>query len=204
MVNMTLQEAKLIKHTAWMNCQRQPRGATSEEADKLVPYVVSAVVYTAVLNGMMYDLIDSLKADKLYNDRAKKILRMLHHSANYAHTEIYRVFNGAIGGFGRLYNERYDRTSAAIERNMGLQGSEKYYNVVLALLRLIEKNNNACGRFRSPALVSLQPYIRRVLEVGLPIADKGRAIEVIIESASKEVLQKRDFEKKLKDYNDGE
>ena len=201
---MTLQEAKLIKHTAWMNCQRKPKGATNEEADKLVPFVVSAVVYTAVLNGMMYDLIDSLKADKLYNDRAKKILRMLHHSANYAHNEIYRVFNDAIEGFGRLYNERYDRTSAAIEANMGLQGSEKYYNVVLALLRLIEKNNNACGRFRSPALVALQPFIRRVLDIGLPIADKGRAIEVIIESASKEVLQKRDFEKKLKDYNDGD
>lgn len=196
---MTLQEAKLIKHTAWMNCQRQPKGATNEEADKLVPFVVSAVVYTAVLNGMMYDLIDSLKADKLYDDRAKKILRMLHHSANYAHGEIYRVFNGAIEGFGRLYNERYDRTSAAIEANMGLRGSEKYYNVVLALLRLIEKNNNACGRFRSPALVSLQPYIRRVLDVGLPFDDKGRAIDLIIESASKEVLKKRDFGKKLKD-----
>lgn len=196
---MTLQEAKLIKHTAWMNCQRQPKGATNEEADKLVPFVVSAVVYTAVLNGMMYDLIDSLKADKLYNDRAKKILRMLHHSANDAHAEIYRVFNGAIEGFGRLYNERYDLTMAAIERNVLLQGGEKYYNIVLTLLRLIEKNNNACGRFRSPALASLHPYIRRVLDVGLPFDDKGRAIDLIIESASKEVLKKRDFEKKLKD-----
>lgn len=184
----TIQGLQLIKRTAWMNVNRPHRGATDEEANRLAPYVVNAVVYTAVLNGVMYDLIDTLKEELQYNDRAKKVLRMLHHSASYAHGEIYRVFNNAIDGFGRLYNERYDLTAQAIERNVLLRGGAKYYNIALALLRLIEKNNEACGRFRSPALEALQPFIRRMIEIGLPYEDKGRAIEVIIESASKGVL----------------
>lgn len=193
----TVQELQLIKRTAWVNANREPRGCTEEEANRITPYVIGAVVYTAVLNGEMYDLIDTLKDERQYNDRAKKVLRMLHHSANYAHGEIYRVFNNAIDGFGRLYNERYDLTMQAIERNVLLQGGEKYYNIVLTLLRLIEKNNTACGRFRSPALEALQPFIRRVTEIGLPYEDKGRAIEVIIESASKGVLNAKRFKEIL-------
>ena len=101
----------------------------------------------------------------------------------------------AIDGFGKLYNERYDLTMSAIERNVGMSGGLKYYNIILALLRLIEKNNNACGRFRSPALVDLYPYIRRLTECRLPYEDKGEVIERIIDSASQEVIQLTKFKK---------
>lgn len=60
-----------------MNANRPHRGATEEEANRITPYVIGAVVYTAVLNGVMYDLIDTLKDERTYNDRAKKVLRML-------------------------------------------------------------------------------------------------------------------------------
>jgi len=53
-----------------MNANRPHRGATEEEANRITPYVIGAVVYTAVLNGLMYDLIDTLKDERAYNDRA--------------------------------------------------------------------------------------------------------------------------------------
>lgn len=49
-----------MKRTAWLNMQREPKGATEEEAAALTGYVVNAVVYTAVLNGILYDFADAL------------------------------------------------------------------------------------------------------------------------------------------------
>jgi hypothetical protein len=193
----TIQELELIKRTAWMNANRDPRQATQEEADKITPNVISAIVYCAALNGLIYDFKDALVADRTHNDCVKKVLRMFHHKAQYAHGEIYRVFNNAINGFGKLYNERYDLTMQAIEEHVGMSGGLKYYNIILALLRLIEKNNNACGRFRSPALIDLYPYIRRLTECKLPYEDKGEVIERIIDSASQEVIQLTRFKKIL-------
>lgn len=184
----TYQELQLIKRTAWANANRPRREATQEEADRITPFVINAIVYSAVLNGILYDFEEAVKAEKTNNDCVRKVLRMLHHKAQYAHGEIYRVFNDAIDGFGVLYNKRYDATTQAIEQSVGMQGGERYYNIVLALLRLIEKNNDACGRFRSPALLDLYPYTRRLKEAGLPYEDKGHAIEVIIDSASQGVI----------------
>lgn len=165
----------------------------------MTPHVVNAVVFTAVLNGLLYDFEDALKADRTMNDTVKKVVRMLHKSAGYAHNEIYRVFDNAIEGFGVLYNKRYDATTEAIERHVGMKGGERYYNIVLALLRLIEKNNHACGRFRSPALKALNPFVRRLTEAKLPYEDKGSVMERIIEGASKEVIQLHKFKKILKE-----
>lgn len=193
----TIQELELMKRTAWVNMNRPRRSISDEESQRLVPYVVNAVVYTAVLNGILYDLEDAVKAERKNNDTMRKTLYMLHRTATYAHGEIYRVFNEAIDGFGELYNKRYDVTSRAIEQNVLLEGGLKYYNIALALLRLIRKNNQACGRFRSPALVKLETYIRRLTEKGIPYEDKGRAIEVIIESASNAVIGVEKFKQIL-------
>lgn len=195
----TYEELQLIKRTAWVNANREPRGCTEEEADRMTPNVVNAVVFTAVLNGLLYDFEDALKADRTMNDTVKKVVRMLHKSAGYAHNEIYRVFNNAIEGFGVLYNKRYDATTEAIERHVGMSGGERYYNIVLALLRLIEKNNHACGRYRSPALVALERFVPRLIETKLPYEDKGRVMETIIEGASKEVIQLHKFKQILKE-----
>lgn len=194
----SIQELQLIKRTAWVNANREPRGCTDEEAQRLTPHVVNAVVYTAALNGALYDLEEQMKAEHTMNDSAKKVLRLLHHKASYAHGEIYRVFSNAIEGFGELYNKRYDLTTRAIEEHVLLRGGEKYYNIVLALLRLVRKNNNACGRFRSPALLDLEPNERRLAELKLPYKDRGEVMEIIIDGASKEVIGMKEFKKVLK------
>lgn len=193
----TIQELQLIKRTAWANINRPRRGATDEEAQRLTPYVVNAVVYTAVLNGALYDLEEVMKTERTMDDSAKKVLRLLHHKASYAHGEIYRVFNNAIEGFGELYNKRYDLTTCAIEEHVLLRGGEKYYNIVLALLRLVRKNNHACGRFRSPALLDLEPNERRFAELKLPYKYRGSVMELIIDGASKEVIGMKEFKKVL-------
>lgn len=194
---MTLGELQLMKRTAWLNMQRQPRGATEEEATALTGYVVNAVVYTAVLDGQLYDLTDALKADKVRPCGERAVIKRLHDAARYAHSEIYRVFSNAIDGFGPLYKQRYDDVTASIERHILLQGGDKYYNIVLSLLRLIDKNNEACGRYRSPALVALQPHLRRLKDVALPYEDRGEVIDRIIEGATKEVIELHKFKKIL-------
>lgn len=194
----TIQELELIKRTAWANANREPRGATDEEATRLTPYVVNAVVYTAVLNGVLYDFEDAVKEERTMDDRLKKVLRMFHNKVNYAHGEIYRVFNNAIEGFGKLYNKRYDAVQRAVMERVGMQGGQKYYNIVLALLRLVIKNNHACGRFRSPALLDLEPNERRFAELKLPYKDRGEVMEIIIDGASKEVIGMKEFKKVLK------
>lgn len=197
----TIQELQLIKRTAWVNMQQANRGASDEEARRLVPFVVNAVVYAAVLNGVLYDFTDAVKAERTMDDRLKKALRMLHRKANYAHGEIYRVFNSAIEGFGELYNKQYDATSQVIDDRVLLRGGEKYYNIVCALLRLIRKNNHACGRFRSPALLDLEVFERRLaeLEPSLPYRYRGNAIELIIDCASKETIGVKEFKEVLSD-----
>ena len=197
MISNTIQELQLIKRTAWVNEKRCSRGATQEEADRITPFVINAIVYAAVLNGMLYSLEDAMRAERTMNDSAKKVLRMLHHSAQYAHGEIYKVFNREIDGFGRLYNHRYDLTMTAIDEHILLEGGAKYYNIALALLRLIQKNNDACGRFRSPALVALYPSIRRLKEAVKCYEDKGNAIVVIIDQASQKVINLTRFKKML-------
>lgn len=191
---MTLGTLQLMHRTAWLNMQRNPRrGATEEEAAALTGYVVNAVVYTAVLNGILYDFADALKADKVRPCGERAVIKRLHDAAGYAHGEIYKVFSNAIDGFGPLYNERYDKTTESIERHILLASGDKYYNIVLSLLRLIDKNNNACGRFRSPALVALQPHLRRLKDCNLPYEDRGEVIDRIIESATKEVIELKKF-----------
>lgn len=194
---MTLGTLQLMKRTAWLNMQREQKGATEEEAAALTGFVVNAVVYTAVLNGILYDFADALKADKVRPCGERAVIKRLHDAARYAHSEIYKVFSNAIEGFGPLYNERYDKVTESIERHILLTGGDKYYNIVLSLLRLIDKNNNACGRFRSPALVALQPYLRRLKDCALPYEDRGEVIDRIIEGAAKEVIELKKFKQIL-------
>lgn len=194
---MTLWQLQLMKRTAWLNMQREQKGATEEEAAALTGYVVNAVVYTAVLNGILYDFADALKADKVRPCGERAVIKRLHDAARYAHGEIYKVFSNAIDGFGPLYNERYDKVTESIERHISLKSGDRYYNIVLSLLRLIDKNNNACGRFRSPALVALQPYLRRLKDCALPYKDRGNAIDLIIEGATKEVIELKKFKQIL-------
>lgn len=198
---MTLKEAKSLSQFYWIMSNRSPRKFTTEEADRIRPNIINAIVYAAVLNGVMYDFIDALKNERFYNDRVKTRLRLLHQIVAKAHSDIYREFSNAIDGFGRLYNERYDRASNAIEKNCFLEGAEKYYNIVLALLRLIKKNHDACGAHKSPAIMKMHPYIDSVMALNLPFSDKGNAIEAIITSASNEVMHKN-FEKFLKDFDE--
>lgn len=200
---MTLGQLQLMKRTAWLNMQRERRTATDEEAAALTGYVVNAVVYTAVLNGILYDFAKALKADKVRPCGERAVIKRLHDAARYAHDEIYKVFTNAIDGFGELYNKRYDAVSEAIDQRIHLEGGEKYYNIVLSLLRLIIKNNTACGRYRSPALTALEPFIRRLKEVPLPYTDKGDIIDLIVDQASKSVMRMNDFETIINDYENG-
>ena len=62
----TIQELQLIKRTAWVNANREPRGCTEEEADRMTPHVVNAVVFTAVLNGLLYDFEEAMEAGLKY------------------------------------------------------------------------------------------------------------------------------------------
>jgi hypothetical protein len=186
-MNNTIQELQLIKRTAIMNANREPRGCTEEEAGRLVPFVVNTIVYAAVLDGAVYDFESALKKEHLYSDDVKKVVRMLKREAGICHNALYKNFDRIETGFGRLYNGRYDLTAEAIDRHILLQGGEKYYNIILGLLNLTIRNNARCKGGSSLLRDRLTPFIRRITNLGLPYEYKGEAIERIIESANKEV-----------------
>lgn len=184
----TIRQLQLIKRTAWVNANRKPRAATKDEADRYGRNIVFSLVYAAVLNGFIYDLESAMKEDKTMDDSAKKVIRLLHRTAQNAHGDIYTTFGKNVEGFGESYNRSYDRVSDAIEANINLEGGERYYNIVLALLRLIRKYNQASGRFKGASLVALEEDYRRFAALPLPYRDYHETIEAIIESASHNVI----------------
>ena len=198
MVRNTIQELQLIRRTAWMNERLCDRRASQADAEKITPYLVKAIVYAAALDGFLYDFEKALVAEWAMDDRVRKVFMMLQRAVRIAHDDIHKTFSASVDGFGRIYSERYDRTSVAIEDNISLTGAERYYNIVLALLRLIEKNNNLCGRYRWPELKVLTPFERRLKEVGLPYEDHGNGIMRIIDSASTNVVSATKYKATLR------
>ena len=135
---MTLQEAQLIKRTAWVNMQdRKP----SKDDEKYVPKAVRMLTFIACLNYAMLDLGDELSEAGILRHAVKRRYNMALDIVQKAHAEAYRMLNSISEPAGRQYNEEMDRTYSIIQSCVMLQPPERAYNIVLALLRLITSLN---------------------------------------------------------------
>lgn len=176
-------QAILMRRMALMADRHARRKATEEENKAFRVDAISTMVYVAVLNGFLFDLTSAMKKQMPHMRNERHIVSRIMEDANYAHSKIYEVFSKNIPNFGVYYNNEYDKATEAINATVYLEGVERYYNIVLALLRIVRHHNDRCGRWHSPAVRDLDKAERRLKSLNIPCDDKSIVIETIIRNA---------------------
>ena len=159
---MTIQEAQLIKRTAWRNMQ--PR-TPSKEDEKYVPTAIRMLSYIGALNYALLDLETELLHGGRFRHAAKHAVVQSQSLVAATHDEAFKMLRRISGIASMQYNDAVDKTYAEIDDVVLLSGVEKSYNIVVALCRLIERLNRALsGRYdfaparplyRIPSLLSV-------------------------------------------------
>lgn len=171
-------QALLIKRTAWRNMQpRAPR----KEDEKYVPTAIRMLTCIACLNYAMCDLEEELSAAGLLRHAVKRSFGMAQTQVQHVHQQAYEMLCKASDLAARQYNDKLDEGWRAITSAVALEAPERTYNIVMALCRLIEKQNGELsGRYdfaparvlyRIPGMlngVKIRDYkIDRILEMAL-------------------------------------
>lgn len=178
-------KALLLHRMAVQGIKRANRLSTDAENEAMMPYALGAMVYTAVANDYLYDLESNVERD-LQNYRPKvHIIKRVHKLVADAHEAIYQAFEEAYKGYGQYYNAELDRVKATIESHVLIEGAERKYNIVLATLGLLRKYNDACKRWRCPAILNTYNGERWIRDLALPYADKVEITKTIIDKAVK-------------------
>ncbi len=171
-------QALLIKRTAWRNMQ--PRKPTEEDA-KYVPTAIRMLTCIACLNYAMCDLEEELSEAGLLRHAVKRAFSMAQTQVQRVHQEAYEMLCNASDLAARQYNDKLDEGWSAITSSVALEAPERAYNIVVALCRLIEKQNGELsGRYdfaparvlyRIPGMLSgvnIRDYeIERIVEIAL-------------------------------------
>lgn len=172
---MTIEQMQLIKRTAWMNIQAQE---PNENDMKYIPDAIRMLTYIAALNSIMYELVEEVEAMGLYRQDIKRRINQVHEVVRKVHSLSYTMLNGVSVDAGRQYNDAMEKEVANITNNISLEAPERAYNIVLALIRLIEKYNKKISPrydFKPSHQLSKMPALLSCI----PIRDYG--IDRIIE-----------------------
>lgn len=143
---MTLQEAKLIKRTAWMQVQQyeNPREATPED-ERLTQIAIRMLDYVACLNYAMDDLEADLRATGQMRGMVERCFRISRRIIVEAHDAAYKMLVKVNAKASRQYNDMMDWTWRIINKCVLLEAPERSFNIVLALCRLVERLNKQLG-----------------------------------------------------------
>lgn len=144
-MTISYREAHLIKRTAWMNMQpRKPR----PEDERLVPIAIRMLTYIACLNYAMCDLEAELADAGLLRHAVKRSFRIAQEHVQQAHQRAYKMLAQANDKAPRCYNNEMDDAWQKIDQGILLSPPERAYNMVVALIRLIEQlNGELSGRY---------------------------------------------------------
>lgn len=142
---MTHPEALLLKRMAWRQCQPVKPTAADE---KYVPIAIEMLTYVGCLNYAMLDLEAELTETGMFRHEIK---RRFQHSATLvqqAHGVAYDMLRKVDPRASRQYNDLMDAAYARINECVLLEAPERFYNIVIALCRIIEKlNSQISGRY---------------------------------------------------------
>ena len=178
-------KALLLHRMAVQGIKRANRLSTDAESDAMMPFALGAMVYAAVANDYLYDLEANVERD-VPNYRPKvHIIKRVHKLVADAHEAIYQAFEEAYAGYGQYYNLQLDRVKAEIESHVLIEGKDREYNIVLALLGLLRKYNDLCKRWRCPAILNTYNGERWIRDLKLPYEDKVDITKTIIDKAVK-------------------
>lgn len=169
-------QALLIKRTAWVNMQpRKPR----PEDERLVPIAIRMLTYIACLNYAMCDLETELHESGLLKHEVKHSFRIEQEHVQKVHQEAYVMLKKVSMDAARRYHEQLEWMWGRIDGAVLLEAPERAYNIVLSLVRLIEKANTAIlGRYDFAPAKVLYRIPERLACTGIEDHKIDRIIEV--------------------------
>lgn len=166
--------------------------ATEEEGQKLLPKAVQVILYTACLHSALYDLMEEMTAIGEYRHAKKRNLNECIHRIGYIHNALHKSIGAHSHYFGRWYNEQLDNAEASIREHILIQPPHRAYSIVRALFRLVEQSNEACSKWRCPAVVVHLPDALKLLDrCEFPVEDKH--IDFILQNC----IDTKDLTKKI-------
>lgn len=179
-MSIPYRQARLIKRTAWVNMQpRKPR----PEDERLVPIAIRMLTYIACLNYAMYDLETELSDAGILRHGVKRSFRIAKDHVQQVHQEAYMMLHKINNKAAREYNDRMDWAWSKIDNSVLLEAPERAYNIVIALIRLIEKTNTSLqGRYDFAPAKVLYRIPERLACTGI----EDRWIDLIIEMNTKD------------------
>lgn len=177
------QQALLIKRTAWMNMQpRKPR----PEDERLVPIAIRMLTYVACLNYAMLDLETELSNAGLLRQNIKRSFRIAQERVQHVHQEAYMMLQKVNDKATREYNDQLDWAWSCIDNAVLLDVPERAYNIIVALIRLIEKANiELSGRYDFAPSRVLYCIPSLLSCAGIEDRHIDRIIEIVITDKSK-------------------
>lgn len=147
MSSITLPQAQLIKRTAWMNKQieeRRRRGEMPEPEAVTEACAAKArrgLEYVACLNSVAIDLEMELTEAGLFRHAVKRTVREIQQIAGRVHQQAWTMLDNYKRGVGRVYNDRMDTVTKAMDGAILLKAPERAYNIMAALIRITSKVN---------------------------------------------------------------
>lgn len=147
MNNTVSSQLQLIKRTAWMNMQieeKRRRGEMPEPEAVTEACAAKArrgLEYVACLNSVAIDLEMELTEAGLFRHAVKRTVREIQQIAGRVHQQAWTMLDNYKRGVGRVYNDRMDTVTGAIDGAILLKAPERAYNIMAALIRIISKIN---------------------------------------------------------------
>lgn len=143
---MTIQEAQLIKRMAWMNIQieekRRKDRLKQQPADEICAAKARrGLELVACLNYVSLDLETELSDAGMFRHETKRIIREIQRIVGRVHQQAWRMLNDYKDGVGRIYNDRMEIVYNAINNAVLLAPPERSYNIMLAMVRVIDNIN---------------------------------------------------------------
>lgn len=181
--SISYKQALLIKRTAWMNMQ--PRKPQPQD-ERLVPIAVRMLTYVACLNYAMLDLETELSNAGLLRQNIKRSFYIAYEHVQKVHQEAYMMLRKINNKATREYNDHMEWAWRKIENAVLLDAPERGYNIVVALVRLIEKANiELSGRYDFAPSRVLYRITSLLSCAGIEDRQIDRIIEIVITDKSK-------------------
>lgn len=181
---MTLQEVELYNRMVLDG--RKPPKPTADDRERVVPIAVRMLTYIAALAYTYYDLIDELEEAGLYRQATKKVVNRQKTIIENVHNRAFNMLKTINPIASRQYNDKMEQCYRIIQSSILLKAPERSVNIVVALCRLIEKDNRAIGNKYYFAPAEVLYNIPKQLEIiGIKDYKLDQIIEISIKTQEK-------------------
>lgn len=147
MPTIPYKQALLIKRMAWVNMQQcdKPHIPTPTEI-ATVPKIVRMLFLVACLDNFVIDMQESFDSCGILRGAVKRWTNLCFERVANAHGAAYRMLAEIEPETARKYNSYSEAFIKQINDSVLLEEPERSYNIVVAICRIIERENRSFGR----------------------------------------------------------